>query len=74
MRELTTSSLGLSGNLAYTNTFARSVGCGRAGQVHALSLPGDWVQTPNVNTANGIVCTSDGPHARDRCPGPLLAR
>ncbi|HEX6357903.1 superoxide dismutase [Actinophytocola sp.] len=33
---------------------------GRAGQVRALPLSGDWVQTPNVNNANGIVGTPDG--------------
>ncbi|WP_371548348.1 superoxide dismutase [Streptomyces sp. NBC_00554] len=33
---------------------------GRDGAVHALPLTGDWVQTPNVNNANGIVGTPDG--------------
>lgn len=33
---------------------------GRSGQVRALPLSGDWVQTPNVNNANGIVGTPDG--------------
>jgi hypothetical protein len=33
---------------------------GRAGQVRPLPLTGDWVQTPNVNNANGIVGTPDG--------------
>ncbi|MGY0060232.1 SMP-30/gluconolactonase/LRE family protein [Streptomyces sp. LZ34] len=33
---------------------------GRAGAVRRLPLSGDWVQTPNVNNANGIVGTPDG--------------
>lgn len=33
---------------------------GRAGQVRALPLSGDWVQTPDVNNANGLVGTPDG--------------
>jgi streptogramin lyase len=33
---------------------------GRSGDVRALPLTGDWVQTPNVNNANGIVGTPDG--------------
>ncbi len=33
---------------------------GRAGTVRALPLSGDWVQTPDVNNANGIVGTPDG--------------
>ncbi|MEU5643036.1 SMP-30/gluconolactonase/LRE family protein [Streptomyces milbemycinicus] len=33
---------------------------GRAGEVRRLPLTGDWVQTPNVNNANGIVGTPDG--------------
>ncbi|WP_030936912.1 SMP-30/gluconolactonase/LRE family protein [Streptomyces sp. NRRL S-646] len=33
---------------------------GRDGQVRALPLTGDWVQTPDVNNANGIVSTPDG--------------
>ncbi|MFF1680960.1 SMP-30/gluconolactonase/LRE family protein [Streptomyces sp. NPDC058256] len=33
---------------------------GRDGAVRALPLTGDWVQTPNVNNANGIVGTPDG--------------
>jgi streptogramin lyase len=33
---------------------------GRTGQVIGLPLSGDWVQTPNVNNANGIVGTPDG--------------
>jgi sugar lactone lactonase YvrE len=33
---------------------------GRAGEVRALPLSGDWVQTPDVNNANGIVGTPDG--------------
>lgn len=33
---------------------------GRSGQVRPLPLTGDWVQTPNVNNANGIVGTPDG--------------
>ncbi|MFE6157948.1 SMP-30/gluconolactonase/LRE family protein [Streptomyces sp. NPDC056486] len=33
---------------------------GRRGKVRALPLGGDWVQTPGVNNANGIVDTPDG--------------
>jgi sugar lactone lactonase YvrE len=33
---------------------------GRAGQVRPLPLSGDWVQTPDVNNANGVVGTPDG--------------
>jgi sugar lactone lactonase YvrE len=33
---------------------------GRAGDIRSLPLSGDWVQTPNVNNANGIVSTPDG--------------
>ncbi|MFI1352441.1 SMP-30/gluconolactonase/LRE family protein [Streptomyces sp. NPDC020898] len=33
---------------------------GRAGEIRALPLTGDWTQTPNVNNANGIVATPDG--------------
>ncbi|MFJ2606994.1 MULTISPECIES: SMP-30/gluconolactonase/LRE family protein [unclassified Streptomyces] len=33
---------------------------GRTGSVRALPLTGDWVQTPDVNNANGIVGTPDG--------------
>lgn len=33
---------------------------GRTGEVRALPLTGDWVQTPDVNNANGIVDTPDG--------------
>ena len=33
---------------------------GRGGEVRALPLTGDWVQTPDVNNANGIVGTPDG--------------
>ena len=33
---------------------------GRKGEVRALPLTGDWVQTPDVNNANGIVGTPDG--------------
>ncbi|MFI9580936.1 SMP-30/gluconolactonase/LRE family protein [Streptomyces sp. NPDC052236] len=33
---------------------------GREGATRALPLSGDWVQTPNVNNANGIVTTPDG--------------
>jgi sugar lactone lactonase YvrE len=33
---------------------------GRAGTVRGLPLSGDWVQTPDVNNANGIVGTPDG--------------
>lgn len=33
---------------------------GRAGAVRALPLSGDWVQTPDVNNANGLVGTPDG--------------
>jgi sugar lactone lactonase YvrE len=33
---------------------------GRNGNVRALPLSGDWVQTPDVNNANGIVGTPDG--------------
>ncbi|MGI5459366.1 SMP-30/gluconolactonase/LRE family protein [Streptomyces sp. CA-249302] len=33
---------------------------GRDGEVRALTLTGDWVQTPDVNNANGIVGTPDG--------------
>ncbi|MFD4524885.1 SMP-30/gluconolactonase/LRE family protein [Streptomyces sp. NPDC058470] len=33
---------------------------GRGGAVRALPLTGDWVQTPDVNNANGIVGTPDG--------------
>ncbi|MFF0042123.1 SMP-30/gluconolactonase/LRE family protein [Streptomyces mirabilis] len=32
----------------------------RAGGIRALPLVGDWVQTPDVNNANGIVATPDG--------------
>ncbi|WP_405867661.1 SMP-30/gluconolactonase/LRE family protein [Streptomyces sp. NBC_00005] len=32
---------------------------GRKGAVRALPLSGDWVQTPDVNNANGIVGTPD---------------
>ena len=33
---------------------------GRRGEVRALPLSGDWVQTPDVNNANGLVGTPDG--------------
>jgi sugar lactone lactonase YvrE len=33
---------------------------GRAGEVRRLPLTGDWVQTPDVNNANGVVGTPDG--------------
>ncbi|MER5184887.1 superoxide dismutase [Streptomyces sp. NPDC002896] len=33
---------------------------GRDGEVRGLPLGGDWVQTPNVNNANGVVGTPDG--------------
>ncbi|MES4902529.1 MULTISPECIES: superoxide dismutase [unclassified Streptomyces] len=33
---------------------------GRAGEVRRLPLSGDWVQTPGVNNANGVVGTPDG--------------
>jgi sugar lactone lactonase YvrE len=33
---------------------------GRRGEVRALPLTGDWVQTPDVNNANGLVGTPDG--------------
>ncbi|MEO3851795.1 superoxide dismutase [Streptomyces sp. B8F3] len=33
---------------------------GRSGEVRALPLTGDWVQTPHVYNANGIVDTPDG--------------
>lgn len=33
---------------------------GRKGTVRALPLSGDWVQTPDVNNANGLVGTPDG--------------
>ncbi|MFD7816414.1 SMP-30/gluconolactonase/LRE family protein [Streptomyces sp. NPDC059785] len=33
---------------------------GRRGKVRALRLGGDWVQTPDVNNANGVVDTPDG--------------
>ncbi|MEV0636597.1 superoxide dismutase [Streptomyces sp. NPDC050619] len=33
---------------------------GRSGDVRALPLTGDWVQTPDVINANGIVDTPDG--------------
>ncbi|MGW5861433.1 SMP-30/gluconolactonase/LRE family protein [Streptomyces sp. NPDC055239] len=33
---------------------------GHRGKVRALPLGGDWVQTPDVNNANGIVDTPDG--------------
>ncbi|MCI3271203.1 SMP-30/gluconolactonase/LRE family protein [Streptomyces cylindrosporus] len=33
---------------------------GRDGEVRALPLTGDWVQTPDVNNANGVVGTPDG--------------
>ncbi|WP_461059278.1 SMP-30/gluconolactonase/LRE family protein [Streptomyces pseudoechinosporeus] len=33
---------------------------GRGGEVRSLPLGGDWVQTPDVNNANGIVDTPDG--------------
>ena len=33
---------------------------GRDGEVRTLPLTGDWVQTPDVNNANGIVSTPDG--------------
>jgi len=33
---------------------------GREGEVRALPLTGDWVQTPDVNNANGVVGTPDG--------------
>ncbi|MFG2362992.1 SMP-30/gluconolactonase/LRE family protein [Streptomyces mirabilis] len=32
----------------------------RAGGIRALPLVGDWVQTPDVNNANGTVATPDG--------------
>lgn len=37
-----------------------SVPRGRKGKVRALPLGGDWVQTPDVINANGIVDTPDG--------------
>lgn len=37
-----------------------SVPRGRDGAVRALPLTGDWVQTPDVNNANGIVTAPDG--------------
>ncbi|WP_046501749.1 SMP-30/gluconolactonase/LRE family protein [Streptomyces odonnellii] len=33
---------------------------GRRGGIRSLPLSGDWVQTPDVNNANGIVGTPDG--------------
>ncbi|MFI6033160.1 SMP-30/gluconolactonase/LRE family protein [Streptomyces sp. NPDC051315] len=33
---------------------------GRAGDIRALPLTGDWTQLPDVNNANGIVGTPDG--------------
>jgi sugar lactone lactonase YvrE len=33
---------------------------GRGGEIRSLPLIGDWVQTPEVNNANGIVGTPDG--------------
>ncbi|MEU6254681.1 superoxide dismutase [Streptomyces sp. NPDC047043] len=33
---------------------------GRDGEVRTLPLTGDWVQTPDVNNANGIVSAPDG--------------
>ncbi|NGO13649.1 superoxide dismutase [Streptomyces sp. HC44] len=33
---------------------------GRGGEVRSLPLGGEWVQTPDVNNANGIVDTPDG--------------
>ncbi|MFG2584489.1 SMP-30/gluconolactonase/LRE family protein [Streptomyces malaysiensis] len=33
---------------------------GRQGEVRRLPLSGDWVQTPDVHNANGIVATPDG--------------
>ncbi|GAA3304589.1 hypothetical protein GCM10020295_56110 [Streptomyces cinereospinus] len=33
---------------------------GGDGAVRALPLTGDWIQTPGVNNANGIVATPDG--------------
>ncbi|WP_066955744.1 SMP-30/gluconolactonase/LRE family protein [Streptomyces lushanensis] len=33
---------------------------GHAGEILSLPLSGDWVQTPDVNNANGIVGTPDG--------------
>lgn len=33
---------------------------GRDGEIRSLPLTGDWVQTPGVNNANGIVATPDG--------------
>ncbi|QXE33529.1 superoxide dismutase [Streptomyces sp. GMY02] len=33
---------------------------GRGGEIRSLPLSGDWVQTPDVNNANGIVGTPDG--------------
>ncbi|MGW2325746.1 superoxide dismutase [Streptomyces sp. NPDC001700] len=33
---------------------------GRDGEIRSLPLTGDWVQTPEVNNANGIVATPDG--------------
>ncbi|MER7873255.1 superoxide dismutase [Streptomyces solisilvae] len=35
-------------------------GGGRQGEVRRLPLSGDWVQTPDVHNANGIVATPDG--------------
>ncbi|KPI02349.1 hypothetical protein OK074_5350 [Actinobacteria bacterium OK074] len=35
-------------------------GGGGTGEVRALPLTGDWVQTPGVNNANGVVGTPDG--------------
>lgn len=37
-----------------------SVPRGRKGEVRTLPLGGDWVQTPDVNNANGVVGTPDG--------------
>lgn len=37
-----------------------SVPRGRRGKVRTLPLGGDWVQTPDVNNANGIVGAPDG--------------
>ncbi|MFE4832518.1 SMP-30/gluconolactonase/LRE family protein [Streptomyces sp. NPDC056672] len=33
---------------------------GQRGEIRSLPLSGDWVQTPDVNNANGIVSTPDG--------------
>ncbi|MFI0242338.1 SMP-30/gluconolactonase/LRE family protein [Streptomyces sp. NPDC016845] len=33
---------------------------GRSGGVRTLALRGEWVQTPDVNNANGVVSTPDG--------------